>query len=320
MGEKEGKRSQVINSKFESFIRIGDLKGLSIVDIITLQLLLSHKEPIVRHVLYLEVNKYIRQEEKSLEMIKLSEPERLFYESIEEKRDLSTASFYNNLENLERLGLINFNRTKEGKIKTVGPTQLTNSVLNTILAGLFNLRIEYIKKLYMNIKDFILSKLDKTQFSSILNVILSKNVQDTYLKSIRDISKEIFILTTDDLREILERMNLKNLKFSRVIKSNKIREPEDIFDLAIVPVYLKEPNFHNFTRIKILKELKRVVKPGGYVILLNGLEIAPSENIFMKELVDIYHYVFDEIIFTKKQIEDDIKEAIFPFCYKFENQ
>ncbi|MEJ2250446.1 MAG: hypothetical protein P8Y70_15315 [Candidatus Lokiarchaeota archaeon] len=310
MGEETSESKDIISSKFMDFLRIGDFTGLSIIDLITLQILLSHENPVVRHVLYLEVNKYIKHEEELFESrtLNLSDTERLFYESIEVKKDLSTASFYNNLENLERLGLLCFNKNTAGKIETVEPSKLTNSVLKIILTGLFNLYIERIMKYYFNQMDFILEKLEKNHFSSILSILLSKNIYGTYLKIVSEITKEAFVLTKQEQREILQKLHFENIKYSRIIK-DKIREPEDIFELAIIPTYLKKPRFYNFTRIDLLKELIRVVKPGGYIILISGSDLDSSNNVYMNELIEIYNNLFRDIIFSEKEIEEDLHKV-----------
>ena len=49
--------------------------------------------------------------------------------------------------------------------------------------------------------------------------------------------------------------------------NNVIRGPKDIFDMVLIPEYEKEPNFFGLSRIDMLKELIRVVKPGGIVTI-----------------------------------------------------
>ena len=111
-------------------LKIGDLANLSIVEILTLQRLLQHQTPVVRYVLYQEINQLIHPEK-----VKYSSAEEILSNSLkEEKPDLSTSSFYNSLNTLKKRGLIAFNY-KTGlkkQVETVEATKTTKMAISAL--------------------------------------------------------------------------------------------------------------------------------------------------------------------------------------------
>ena len=73
---------------------IGEFSNLTLVDLLLLQRLIRHQEPVVRYILYQEVNQLIHPKIKQ----QLS-AEDLFSNSLKPP-SLSTSSFYNSLKTL----------------------------------------------------------------------------------------------------------------------------------------------------------------------------------------------------------------------------
>ncbi len=93
--------------------------------------------------------------------------------------------------------------------------------------------------------------------------------------------------------------------------NNVIMEPKDIFDLAIIPEYEKEPEFFGLSRIDIIKELIRVVKQGGIVVIFVRSSIPQINHFYAKELLNKYEESISGRIFTKEEVEEDLKAAGF---------
>ena len=121
-------KSKMDDINAESYTNIGDFASFSIVEIITLQTLLRHTEPIKRYALYLEINQLVHP---LVYNSKISESEKE-YEKFLQKSMISTSSFYNSLNTLNKKGLINFNKSKKGKVDTIEATEVTNVALKAI--------------------------------------------------------------------------------------------------------------------------------------------------------------------------------------------
>lgn len=96
------------NEKYTRRI-FGEFPDISIVEMITLQILLRYSKPVIRYVLYIEVNQFLK-----------------------EKKKLSTSSFYNNLANLERRGYVFFKHEGSSRRILVEPTNLGRTAIDSI--------------------------------------------------------------------------------------------------------------------------------------------------------------------------------------------
>jgi DNA-binding PadR family transcriptional regulator len=83
--------NRYLSSTIEKF-NIDTLVDLSILDLITLELLIKKREPVVRYSLYVEVEEFFK-----------------------ESKEIPSSSFYNNLLNLEKKGFIAFSSSKNKK-------------------------------------------------------------------------------------------------------------------------------------------------------------------------------------------------------------
>ena len=101
----------------EKTYSVNDLSNLSLFEIIILQLLLQHSKSVVRHALYLEVNQFLQNEEFKKKKINsdITGSEASYYSFLRNQKMRSTSSFYNSLDNLNKLGFVTY--VKNEKVK-----------------------------------------------------------------------------------------------------------------------------------------------------------------------------------------------------------
>ncbi len=228
------------------------------------------------------------------------------------KKELSTSSFYNNLKTLKQRGLVEFIENKKGKVEFVKKTQETEDALksinnyflqSTINKGVSNLIFS----------ENIFQLIGLTQFDTLFLVLLQKHENLDFLKIYSKISKQFFILSNiETLDELLMdyQKEINNYHRSQIL-GGLIREPNNIFDAAIFPEYSKNLNFFNLDRAVFLKELIRVTKKGGIVVLISKTEMPLTDNELFNELIKVYNEVIktNGADFTKEEMEKDMKDA-----------
>ena len=74
----------------------------------------------------------------------------------------------------------------------------------------------------------------------------------------------------------------------------------------MIPVYKQDPKFYNLPREKLLKEIVRVTKPGGYIGLVAMADVPLTNNIYANELINIYRMAVGNRIFSDDQLKDEI--------------
>ena len=124
------------------------------------------------------------------------------------------------------------------------------------------------------------------------------------------VADEVYLLATEHIFESMVKMGFDKLK-STTMFNNVIREPNDIFDIAIIPEYERELDFFGLSRIDILKEVIRVVKPGGMVVIFVRSPIPQVDNFYAKELLKNYEESISGRIFTEEEIKEDLNAVRF---------
>lgn len=300
-------------------LRIGDLMDLSLVEILTLNALLEYGAPIIRYTLYVIVNSLIQNNKLNPETIsvkKLNDPESKLYNYIQKKNQnssaLSTSSFYNNLSNLEQKGLIKFNRDENGKINTVQTTSLTPMVIKLMLQFFMGTSVipdfvKFDKGLTEKIKKIS----NKERVENIMGIWFSKNIYLRLVNWFKTLADEVFILSKKDVYENLPNTDLKNVHISKVYNNRKIREPDNMIEMVAVPNYKKEAEFYEMDRIEVLKEIHRIIKPNGMVILVTKAEFPLTNDFAADELLKIYKESISDTIFTEALLEEDLRGGGF---------
>ncbi|TXT66184.1 MAG: hypothetical protein BAJALOKI1v1_320018 [Promethearchaeota archaeon] len=301
-----------------NLLRIGNLIDLSFVEVITLNLLIEYGKPIVRYTLYVIVNELIQSNKIDLEKLKpsdLQNYELKFLQYTQKKEQtnsaLSTSSFYNNLTNLEKRGLIKFNRNYKGKVKTIEPTPLTSQLLKYLLQFLMNSSvipdfIQFDEGLTEKIK--IIS--NKEHLENIMAVWFSDVIQLRLINLFKTLANEVFILSKKDNYEHYSKTDLMDVKTSEIHKK-RIREANDVFEMIAVPNYRKNANNWDMNRIEVLKELHRILRHDGIIILVTKADFPFTEDAAADILLKNYKESILDTIFDKKELREDLEKAGF---------
>lgn len=88
-----------------------------------------------------------------------------------------------------------------------------------------------------------------------------------------------------------------------------IREPNDVFDLVAFSGYCKNPDLYDMTRIELLKEVVRVTKIGGVIILTARANMPETQNFFANKLLRSYSESVNERTFSEKELSEDLINA-----------
>ncbi len=281
------------------------LSSLSYIELITLQKLLDHRGPVVRFILYQEINQFINPKRSNRQ---IEEP---FTDSFQIP-NLSTSSFYNSLKSLEAIGLVSFIKKKQkgiDKIIAVEATEKAKLAIKGMTGHFLSMTLDDV-----DYKVKIFGELGKnigiSHFSTILVVNLTENIDIRLMGLAFKMADEVFLLGNQNIYESMVKIGFDKLK-STAMFNNVIREPKDIFDLALVPEYEKEPNFFGLSRIDMLKELIRVVKKGSNVIFMVRSSIPQVDNFYAKELLNKFEESISGRIFTEEEIKEDLNAAGF---------
>ncbi len=282
-----------------------NLSSLSYIELITLQKLLDHQGPVVRFILYQEINQFINPKRNNNDDI---EP---FTDNLQ-LPNLSTSSFYNSLKSLEAYGLVSFIKKKQkskDKIIAVEATENAKLAIKGITGHFLSMAlddIDYLVKIFGE----VLKKIGNSHFSNILIVNLTEKIDIRLMGLAFRLMDDVFLLANQNIYESMVKVGFDKLK-STVMFNSVIREPEDIFDIGIIPEYEKEPDFFGLSRIDMLKELIRVVKKGGVVVFMVRSTIPEVDNFYAKELLKKFEESISGRIFTEEEIKEDLNAAGF---------
>jgi DNA-binding PadR family transcriptional regulator len=286
---------------------------LSMVEIISLDALIRYGGPIVRHSLYVIVNEYIKNERISLSKIRkeiLPKYEKKFYNYLDVKytknSDLSTSSFYNNLKALEERGFIKFNRNEKDRVETVEATPLTKQVIKYLLQFFMDLSaIPDLPEFDRGLAQLIQEKSGLQRLENLLVMWFERHVSLRLIKFLGDYSDEIFVLSKIEDYNEYNTKELEKVHFSRIL-NRKIREPDDVFEAVILPVYEKNIDFFKMDRIDVLKEIYRLLRLNGMIVIVCKAEFKTTNDIAADELLNIYKDSISDTIFNMKELDEDL--------------
>jgi hypothetical protein len=296
---------------YAMFHNISDFSDLSISDIITLQFLVRYSNPVVRHTLFNEVKQFIEFQEKSPYL------ESEFYKNLKEKKKLTTGKFYHSLDKLDKKGLLSFDGDV-GKLSVL-TTEHTNYVPRLLLKFLINNGIMNSQEYRDEFSQKFLDKIGNKKFDRILSIWLSEYIPYSITEQISKYSEESYILSKNEISEAKTKDNGSGVRYTEVI-DKMFRDRDDFFDGTIVPIYKKNPKFHDMSNVEILKEITRVTKQDGIIILIAIADIENTRNIFIDELIKVYKSALINRIATKNDFESEFKEAGIEVVDIFEQQ
>ncbi|MBD3193426.1 MAG: methyltransferase domain-containing protein [Candidatus Lokiarchaeota archaeon] len=293
-------------------LTINDISDLSLMEILTLNLLLKYPKPVVRYTLYLDVKNSLKSKSMETEFTierDLGGSEARFYKFLIEIKKLSTSSFYHSLTNLEKKGLVRFNRNSSNKIKTVESTKLTRDVVNFIFKSYTSLIIDDFQ-FEQNLAEEINRRFEKKQFDMAMIIWLKDYIELGLIEFFQTHVNQLYFLGNDSIISNIEKFNIPGLQYSR-FHNKMIREPDGIYDLIVLPNYNSNIDISGINRIDLLKEVSRIAKKGGKIILITRSDVELTTNFYANRLLSLYREMIESKgrLFTPRELEEDLKKA-----------
>jgi hypothetical protein len=309
--------NQIEENKFMDTISIRHIVNLSIVDMIMLQLLLKHEKPVVRHILYNEISYFLKREKqkvaKSIKFDNRSPGAKEFKELLVKDKKFSTSSFYNSLKNLEGKGLVKSNKDVNNKISSVEATPYTEVLINTISKHVIRFGLIETEK-NKNLPDImkevieneILNPKEKKKVGTALYVSFDNYINAKCIKNLFKTTDNLFLLLRKELIEKISNIGLENIK-STSIFNNTIREPDNFFNIVIIPYHFKSSGIENISKETILKEAFRIIKDDGVVLIHGYTELPDIEHALLNVFINWVKTVYTD---TETSSEARFKELL----------
>ncbi len=292
---------------------ITDVSNLSIVELIMLQILLRHGRPVVRHNLYNEVSQFLENEKKkvanSIDFKDLSPSGQKFFKFIQSKKKFSSSSLYYSLDNLEKKGLVKFNRIDKERVKSVEATEYTEILNANVLKYIIKTGLLMVEqnRLLLEVINKINELIGSKKFGTMLFIWFDNFINFESINISSSITDNLFILSKKEVFDIVEKYGLNNIQYTSLF-NDTIRESDNFFDAVIIPYHYRNASLYGMTKSSILKEAIRIAKNDGVVIIHSFIDFPkidhPFFNIFLKQVKDVY----TEIIFYT---EEEFKKELF---------
>ncbi len=296
---------------YASFHSISDFADLSISEIIALEFLVRYSEPVVRHTLYTEIKQLLEFKENSpykSEDMEYSEVEQIFYEHINKDKSLSTSSFYNSLKNLGNIGLLKLIKNKNGKNPLIEATKFTQYIPKLLLKFLINNNIMDSDKFRADFSKQFFEILEQQKLKNILSIWLSEYEVLSLVQQLLEYADKVYVVSKTPSQSQKLTPKIKNISYKEMM-NQQISTPNDVFDAVIVPVYKKNIKFYDMEREQFLKEISRVCKPKGLVILVAVKDLPLIENnVIMNDLVQMYNLALNNRIFSEEELKEDMEK------------
>ncbi|TXT58547.1 MAG: hypothetical protein BAJALOKI2v1_350042 [Promethearchaeota archaeon] len=303
MEKNKNKNIQDLANAF-SLIHMMDL---SVVELLILELLIRHTQPVKRYILYEEVNEYLKQDgNKKIPSIKKpSHEESNFLNYIKDKKNspylISKGSFYYSLNSLEKRGFVKFRMDSKGKIKTVEKTEISLMLIENMIEHFIRfVGVAYDFSIVKELVDLLLERIGKKEIESILVVWLYLAFDMRLLKILENLSKKLFILSRIEEKDRFKEVGLMDIEISSIL-NEKIREANDIFDIVAIP-YSSRYGLNGMKLIDILNEGMRVLKRDGVLVAIMEKEAPVVDHAGLDRLRELYNKANEEEIYTKKEI------------------
>jgi len=294
--------------KYAMYHTISDFEDLSISEVITLQFLVRYSNPVVRHTLYNEVKQFIEFQEKSPFL------ETEFYKNLNKKKKFTTGKFYHSLSKLKDKGLLEFDG-EVGKV-SVKPTPHTKFVSKLLMKFIINNDIMNSQEYREEFSEEFLKRIGDMNLDKTLSIWLSEYIPYSIAEQIANYSEESYILSKN---EIIEANSKDDFKYTEII-NGKIREHADFYDGAMIPVYKRNPKFHDMSNTDILKEISRVTKPNGMIALIAVANIKETNNIFIDQILKVYKTALINRMATEGELKKEFTKAGIQVVEIFEQQ
>lgn len=225
--------------------------------------------------------------------------------------NLSTSSFYNNLSNLEKRGLIKFNLNHKGRIDTIEPTPLARSVVKTLLQFFMDSTVipDFVK-FDEELTNEIIKRSKKTHLDNLMGVWLSEYIHLRLVNWFKTLADEVYVLSRKNNYDDYSKTDLEDVRISEVY-NKKIREPDNIIEMVAIPNYKKTTHFYGMDRFEILTELYRIIREDGMIVLVAKAPFPLTQDIAADEILQIYKESISNLIFSKEKILNDLESTGF---------
>jgi len=307
---KSGNRKKINKTTFS----FSDFVDLSLIEILTLQFLLRHSEPVVRHTLYLEVNQFLQSEETTSEVLEkenLAGSKSMYSTLLKNKSQLSTSSFYNSLKNLEKKGLVDYKLNKKGKIESIKAKELTHAAIDVIRKHFLRMGLIIDNKIVFESAQEVFKEIGQDHFNNVLLIWPHEHLTFVLLQFLTKISNSSFILCKKELFKNIIQNRITGINFVQMY-NKMIREPNDIFDFILFFFVDIEKKLFGLSRYDLLKESARVAKKnGGVVIVMNFRELPFTDNEMTNQLINMYHQANIHQISNSQKLKKEMEKVGF---------
>ncbi|MEJ2252729.1 MAG: hypothetical protein P8Y97_24110, partial [Candidatus Lokiarchaeota archaeon] len=254
----------------------------NIIELLILELLIKHKDPVIRHTLYYEVSEYLKTFECKVENIpssQLTEFEMKIVKFIRQKEEksklLSPSSFYNNYND-------------NGKVETIETTDYSQILFEKLAQHLVQfMSISNDFKYIDNLIDELQKIVGVEYVDSLLIIWLPFLFDMRIIKSLKKTAKRLFLLSRIDKEDELKDRGLTDIIIT-LIYNQTIREPNDVFDIVVFPYYVNV-ELRGLSIIDLLKEGYRVLKEEGTLIALIDRRAPKTDHITLNRIGKIYN-------------------------------
>ena len=294
---------------------ITDVSHLSIVELIMLQILLRHGRPVIRHNLYNEVSQFLESEKKkvtsSINFKDLTPSGQKFFKFLQSKKKFSSSSLYNNLENLEKKGLVKFNRINKERVESVEATEYTEMLNTNVLKYIIKTGLLMVEqnRLLPEIIKKIGELIGSKKYGTMLFIWFDNFINFESLNISSSITDNLFVLSKKEVFNNIEKYGLNNIQYTTLF-NDTIRESDNFFDAVIIPYHYRNANLYGMTKDIILKEAFRITKNDGVVIIHSFIDFPkidhPFFNIFLEQVKEVYTGV---IFYTKEEFKKELTDA-----------
>ncbi|MCY3412790.1 MAG: hypothetical protein INQ03_14225 [Candidatus Heimdallarchaeota archaeon] len=272
-----------VDEQADSFAALLVLSDLSIQEIITLQILARQPEPLKRYHLYLEVMQFFDHQKK-----------------------ISTSSFYNSLNNMETMGIVQYNLKDKKKIDTVIILDkgrfLMQSMLNYIISSSFSM-----EKIEVNFIAEIERRLQAPTLGEVLVIDTSRYVEVQLLQYLASRANTVTVVSLDDYEQDFSQLHLPKF-YQTECRAGKIREPDMSYDHIIIPVFTKAPLSGVMSSKELMQEVNRLLKSQGVLITTSFSKFPNTANAFANQILNRFQSILSERVMAADDVQQEFSE------------
>lgn len=284
--EKMVKKDQLIPK-----LKLDDIIDLTVVELYILNFLVKIGGSAVRFAVFNELNAKL------------------------DKNKVSRSSFYHSLTKLQNKGFVVIETNPMGKGSLVKASPLARAAVKQ--SNIFSIWSNIdLSQIALDISKRLVLDMDKKQSQIFLSFDETPNLNT--ISVITSLSNSTNILVNDEIIESY-RSRILEIPFSK-FENDVIKEPNDYFDRGIISNYFPSSEIYGVQASHLLKEMIRVIKPEGEIIVICFNELPATNNIILDSIMGD---LFNEIVFhpanptnIKKEFENFNVEVVNELNFK----